>query len=160
MTKGRHQIRPASGIYGMIVTGAVLATAGDSLYTAPLIAAVVGSLVVYWLADEYAQLGERASRGTLPTWSSVGAALAARWPMVSASYIPLAALACARVLGATPANAATVALAVAVVILAFYGWSAGRASDLDGVALGAMTAAAGGLGLLMIFLKFAITHLH
>jgi hypothetical protein len=153
-------IRRAAGIYGLIVTAAVLATAGAHLGTMPLAVAVFVTLVVYWLAEEYAELGEHAIAGHLPTWAHVRTALAAKWPMVSASYVPLLALVGARVLGATPSNAALVGLGVTVVLLTAYGWAAGRASGLHGIPQLVMAATAGALGMLMIFLKIAIVHLH
>jgi hypothetical protein len=125
-----------------------------------LVLAVFVTLLVYWLAEEYAQVGEHASAGHLPTWSSIRSALAVKWPMVSASYVPLLVLVGARFLGASSPNAAYLALGVTVVMLTLYGWMAGRSSGLYGVALLVMTAAAGILGLLMILLKIAIAHLH
>jgi hypothetical protein len=154
------QTRQAAGIYGLIVTAAVLATAGGQLRTVPLALAVFVTLVVYWAAEEYAQLGEHASAGHLPTWPHIRSALAVKWPMVSASYVPLLVLVGARLLGASPANAAYTALGVIIVMLSCYGWSAGRSSDLNGISLFLMTAAAGTLGLLMILLKVVIAHLH
>ena len=152
--------RPAAGIYGTIVTAAVLATAGGELQPFPLAVAVFVTLLVYWLAEEYAEVGELASAGRRPTWSHIRAALAAKWPMVSASYLPLLALLGARLLGASASAAAYVGLAVAVVLLMFYGWTAGRASGMRGTAQLLMTVSAGTLGVLMILLKVLIVHLH
>ena len=80
--------------------------------------------------------------------------------MVSASYLPLLALLGARLLGASASAAAYVGLAAAVVLLLFYGWTAGRASDMRGTAQLLMTVSAGTLGVLMILLKVVIVHLH
>src|SRR4051794_18207708 len=55
------QARRAAGIYGTVVTAAVLASAGAYLRTLPLAAAVLFTLVVYWLAEEYAQIGAAAT---------------------------------------------------------------------------------------------------
>jgi hypothetical protein len=154
------QVRRASGIYGMVVTGAVFASAGGQLKTLPLAVAVVVTLVVYWLAEEYAEVGEHASAGRLPSGQHIQAALAEKWPMVTASYVPLAVLLGARVLGASSVSAAYLALSVTVVLLTYYGWAAGRASGLHGRSLFLMTAAAGSLGLVMIGLKLLIAHLH
>jgi hypothetical protein len=49
--------RRAAGIYGAIITAAILDTAGDHLPTAALVVSVVVTLLVYWLAEEYAALG-------------------------------------------------------------------------------------------------------
>jgi hypothetical protein len=150
----------AAGIYGLIVTAAVLASAGAHLRTAALELAVFVTLIVYWLAEEYAQLVEHARAGHLPTWSHIRSALATKWPMVSASYIPLLALLVARVAGASSTSSAYVALAATVLMLIYYGWSAARASGLRGSALVIMTSAAGALGMLMILLKAVIVHSH
>jgi hypothetical protein len=154
------QTRRAEGIYGLIVAASVLATAGGHLRSVPLAVAVFVTLLVYWLAEEYAELGEQASAGRLPTWPHIRTALAAKWPMVSASYVPVLALLGARLFGASPAAAAYIGLAVTLVLLMIYGWAAGRASGLRGPALFLMTAAAGTLGALMILLKALLIHLH
>jgi hypothetical protein len=122
--------------------------------------AVFVTLVVYWLAEEYAHLVEHANAGHLPRWPQVRSGLATKWPMVSASYGPLLALLVARLLGASATNAAYVALSLAVAILIYYGWSAGYASGLRGVGLVLTASAAGALGAFMILLKIAIGHLH
>lgn len=92
--------------------------------------------------------------------SHIRVALVAKWPLVSASYLPLLALLGARLLGASSSTAAYVGLVVTVVLLMIYGWAAGRASGLRGVAQLLMTAAAGALGVLLILLKVVIGHLH
>ena len=108
--------RRAAGIYGMIITAAVLAAAGDHVPTLPLTVSILVTLLVYWLAEEYAELlGERLKGRRLPTWPDIRAALASTWPMVSASYIPLLSLVLARLLGASPPDAANVALVTAIV---------------------------------------------
>jgi len=152
--------RRAAGIYGLIVTASVLATGGTTLPVLPLVVAVFVTLLVYWLAEEYAELLEHAHAGHLPTWTRTRSLLVAKWPMVSASYIPLIILVVARVLGATTSNAALFALIGTVVLLMASAWRAGRSARLTGVALVGMTVLAGLLGLGMIGLKIGITHLH
>jgi hypothetical protein len=126
----------------------------------PLAVAVVVTLIVYWLAEEYAGLVEHASAGHLPTWAHTRAAMRAKWPIVSASYIPIATLLLARLLGAPPATAAVIALVIIVALLMVYGWTAGRSSGLRGFPHIGMTLLAGGFGGLMILLKGALPHLH
>lgn len=149
----------SSGIYGLIVAGSVLA-AGSDLPTLPLAIAVLVTLVVYWLAEEYAELVEHASTGHLPDRAHIKAALKGRWPIVAASYIPVATLLLARLVGATPWTAALSALIVVMVLLVVYGWRAAHIAGLRGVQLVTMTLIAGMFGLLMIVLKFALGHLH
>jgi hypothetical protein len=125
--------RRAAGIYGAIITAAILDTAGGHLSTVALVVAVVVTLVVYWLAEEYAELlGEQAEGGALPGWAYIRGALAATWPMVSASYLPLLALVAARLAGASPLTAANVGLIAAMVLLIIYAWLAGRSARLHG----------------------------
>jgi hypothetical protein len=121
--------RRAAGIYGTIITAAILDTAGRRLATGALVIAVVVTLLVYWIAEEYVEvLGEQAASGRLPGWSYIADALAATWPMVSASFAPLLALLLARLAGATALEAANIGLIVAFGLLAFHGWRAALAA--------------------------------
>lgn len=154
--------RRAAGIYGAIITAAIIAAIGEHWQTLPLAVSIVITLVVYWVAEVYAELlGEHVERGQLPTWRYTRATLAAHWPMVSASYAPLLALVLSRLAGASDATAANVGLVVAVVLLIFHGWSIGRAAKLRGRQLLVVTSIAASLGLLMIVLKdLVLLHLH
>jgi hypothetical protein len=151
--------RRSAGIYGTIVASAVLVAGGGHLRTVPLAVAVFVTLLVYWAAEGYAELlGEHAHAGHLPTWSHVRALLAAIWPMVSASYVPLLSLLVARLLGADTKTAATVVLLVAIALLLVHGWVGGKASQLRGLRLLAVTLIAGAFGVTMILLKLVVTH--
>ncbi len=158
----RKRERRAAGIYGAIVTAAILAAVGGRLPTDALVVTVVVTLLVYWVAEEYAEiLAEQAEGGVLPTWASMRGALAATWPMVSASFLPLLALLLARLAGASALVAANVGLAAATVLLIIHGWWAARSSQLRGWRLFLATAVAAGLGLVMIALKdLVLIHLH
>src|SRR5215813_5740740 len=60
--------RRAAGIYGAIITAAILDTAGGHVSTAALVVSVVVTLLVYWIAEEYAEvLGEHTAGGRLPS---------------------------------------------------------------------------------------------
>jgi len=154
--------RRAAGIYGAIVTAAILDVAGGKLPTDMLVVAVVATLVVYWLAEQYAELlGEQTEGGAVPTWDFIRGRLDATWPMVSASYLPLLALVLARVAGLSGFAAANVGLVTAVVVLTAHAWAAGRSAQLHGRQLLVATSIAAGLGLAMILLKdVVLTHVH
>ena|SRR5438105_3856744 len=154
--------RRAAGIYGAIITAAILDAAGGRLSTVALVIAVVVTLLVYWLAEEYAELlGEQAAGGVLPGWAYIRGALAATWPMVSASYLPLLAVVVARVAGASALAAANVGLVAAMVLLIAHAWLAGRSGRLHGWPLVVSTSVAAALGLVMILLKdLVLIHLH
>ena len=154
--------RRAAGIYGAIITAAILDTAGGRLPTDALVAAVVGTLMVYWLAEEYAELlGEQVEGGAIPTWAYIRDELTATWPMVSAAFLPLLALLLARVAGASELTAANVGLVTVVVLLIVHAWAAGRSAQLRGRQLLFATSIAAGLGLAMFLLKdLVLIHLH
>jgi hypothetical protein len=154
--------RRAAGIYGAIVTAAILDTVGGHVSTAALSVSVIVTLLVYWLAEEYAEvLGDQVEGGRLPSRASIREALAATWPMVSASFAPLVALVLARLAGADDLAAANAGLVVAVLLLTFHGWLAGRAAQLRGWQLFFATSFAAALGLVMVLLKdLVLTHLH
>jgi hypothetical protein len=81
--------------------------------------------------------------------------------MVAASYIPLLALGVARLAGASDSAAAWAGLIVALLLLVYHGWSAGRAAQLGGKALLAVTLMAAALGVVMVVLKeLVLLHLH
>jgi hypothetical protein len=156
---GRHRV---AGIYGAIITAAIIAASGGELSTIALVVAVVVTLVVYWVAEGYAEvLGAQAEGGRLPTWARVSGMLADTWPMVAASYAPLLALILARLAGASALTSANVGLVVAIVLLTIHGWSASRAAHLHGWQLVLWTMVAAGLGIVMILLKdLVLIHLH
>ena len=108
--------------------------------TTVLVVSVVVTLLVYWLAEEYAEVvGEQVQGGRLPSRASIWEALAATWPMVTASYAPLLALVLAHLAGASDLTAANVGLAAAIVLLTVHGWLAGRAAQLRSYASGQPT---------------------
>jgi hypothetical protein len=154
--------RRAAGIYGAIITASIMTAAGGRLPTLALALSVLVTLVVYWLAEEYAEvLGRQATGRHVPTWAHIRASLASRWPIVSASFVPLAVLVVARLAGASAFAAANVGVGAAVVLLTAHGWTAGRAAQLKGWQLTASTSIAAVLGLAMVALKnLVILHLH
>jgi hypothetical protein len=154
--------RRTAGIYGVIVTAAILDAAGGRFSTDALVVLVVATLVVYWLTHEYAALvGTLVAGGVVPTWDHIRGALANSWPMVSEAYLPLLALVLARVAGASAFAAANVGLVAAVVLLMIHAWLAGRSARLRGRQLLVVTSLAAGLGLAMIVLKDVIlTQVH
>jgi hypothetical protein len=158
----RHARQIAGGIYGTIVTAAIMATAGSQLRAAGEVAAVLITLTVYWIAHEYADLlGSHIAGGRLPAWRDIRGALTASWTMVSASYLPLIVLLAATAAGAAATDAASAGLAAAALGLILYALAAGRAAALGRRPQILIAASAAVLGLAMIALKiFVLTHLH
>jgi hypothetical protein len=152
----------AGGIYGTIVTAAIMATAGSKLPAVSEAVAVLITLTVYWIAHEYADLlGSHIAGGRLPGWRDIRGALTASWTMVSASYLPLIVLLAATVAGAAATDAASAGLIAAALELVLYALAAGRAAELGRRPQILIAASAAALGLAMIALKvFVLTHLH
>ena len=85
--------RRAASIYGTIVTAAVIAAGGSQLTSAQLAVTIVVTLIVYWLAEQYAELlGTHTHDGHLPSLGLVRSSLAEAWPMVTASFVPVASI--------------------------------------------------------------------
>jgi hypothetical protein len=149
----------AAGIYGTIVTGAVLATGGGQVRAVSLALLVFGTLVVYWMAELYAEvLGGHVHEGRLPRGVELRSLIASSWHMVTASYVPLVVLVAAALLGLSVTAASYAALAATVLLLLFHGHSASVDAGLSGWRLLGVTALAGALGILMVGLKIVIAH--
>jgi hypothetical protein len=158
----QHARQLSAGIYGTIVTAAILASAGTQLPTTELAVSVLVTLTVYWIAEEYADLlGGQIAGARPPGWRQIRAALSVSWTMVSASYLPLVVLLAATWAGTSSTNAASAALAAAAVELVVYALAAGRAAALRARPRFVVAAFAAVLGLVMIALKvFVLTRLH
>ena len=98
VTRG-NQESTAAGIYGVIVSSAVMsASHADS--AGKVIGAVLVTLMVYWGAERYARIvAERIHEGHRPNWSTVRHQLTHGWEIVTASTLPLLVLAVFTALG-------------------------------------------------------------
>jgi hypothetical protein len=153
--------RRAAGIYGTVITAAVLAAGGSTLSTRALELTVLVTILVYWVAEQYAVLlGEHTHAGRLPNVAQIRATFSSSWPMVTSSFIPLVALFVARLLGASTLGSAAIALGVTVVLLITHGYAASKAAGLRGSRRFLATATAGMLGVVMILLKALLQHQH
>ncbi len=80
--------------------------------------------------------------------------------MVTASFLPVAAIGAAVLFGASSSDAAEAALIVTVVLLIMHGYTAGRAAGLRGSRQIMVTVIAGLLGVAMVVLKSVLQHHH
>ena len=146
--------RRSSYLYGLIISGAVLATAGQALRLAWVGAAVFGTLVIYWAAETYVHwMAARSVHGRDLTREERLRTVRDGWPLVTAGAIPVTVLFVEAGLGVENGLAIRVTLAVNAVLLFVVGWAMSRASGLRGVRLVLSAAASGVLGLGMIALK-------
>jgi hypothetical protein len=149
--------RTASGIYGTIVSAAVMASShADSAGT--VIAGVAVTLVVYWAAERYSRLvAERIHEDRKPTWREVRRQLGTGWEMVTASALPLVVLAVVWASGASLTSAVFAGLVSSTLLLCVAGWEIGHGTQLSLVERTVLVIVAGGFGGLMIALK-ALLH--
>ena len=149
----------ASALYGLILAGAVLATAGPEARLAFVALSLVGTLTVYWIAETYVHLmAERQavhhelSRSQMAAMSSNGL------PLITVSTVPLIILLLAAVAGLSTALAEDIALYANTVLLVVAGFRMSRDAGLTGARLIASTLISGLLGLSMIVLKIVLNH--
>lgn len=142
---------------GTVVCAAAIAYgAGHIDSTAQLCLAILGTVLVYWLAHLHAAtLGASVTHGHHP-WVAFRVAVSETWLIAGVSVLPIAVLLAAEIAGADLRTAAWIALAATVVLLAVYSYLAGVRSGL-GTAGRIWSAAAGaGIGLLVALLKVAL----
>jgi len=143
----------ATGIYGIIVAAAVLATShAESAVAVDL--AVLVTLVIYWTAERYARLvAARIHDDTRPDWSHVRHELTSDWEFVTASALPLVVLLLTRLAGASLDTAILTALWSCTFLLCLSGWEIGAGGRLATGERLALSAVAGLFGVALIGLK-------
>lgn len=146
----------AAGIYGIIVSAAVMA-ASHALSAVAVVLAVLITLVVYWGAERYARIvAGRIHDGRRPDRRELRAQLTTGWEMVSASVVPLAVLIVARGLGAGLTTAVLWALGSSTLLLGLAGWAVGRDGKLTPRERLASAATAAAFGGALIVLKMLL----
>ncbi len=153
-----HHRRRAGHLYGLIVTGAVLATAPDDFRLVRVAVLLIGTLCIYWAAETYVHwIATRTmlQRDLRP--EERRAVVRDGWPLVAACGVPLALLFVEAVFGMETKKALDLTLAVNAGLLFVLGWQMGRSSGLNAPRQLMSAAITGLLGVLMIVLK---TQLH
>ncbi|MCK0118647.1 hypothetical protein MWU57_16595 [Isoptericola sp. S6320L] len=157
-TGDAYQLRPAY-LYGLVVTGSVLAAAPDDLGLLRVAALVVGTLLVYWSAETYVHvIGARTRLRRSLTAHERREIAVAGLPLVAGCGIPALVLLAEAVLQVEPTLAVDVALVVNLALLVGVGWRMSTASGLTGARRLASTSLAGLLGVAMIALKLSLHH--
>ena len=129
--------------------------------TIALVISVVVTLLVYWIAEQYAEaLGEHTTGGHLPSRASIQGAPISTWPMVTRAAAAAGGGGGQGGRG-VGAHGRDVGLMAAIAPLTVHGWLAGRAAQLQDWKLLWVTSIAAALGLVMILLKdLVLIHLH
>ena len=151
---GDHHRHRAAHLYGLIVSGAVLATAADEFRLSRVAVILLCTLGIYWAAETYVHwIAARTIVQRDLTREERRKIVADGWPLVAACAVPLMFLGAEAVLGMETAVALDLTLAVNTILLFIVGWQMGVAGGLAGVRLVLSVAATGLLGLALIALK-------
>lgn len=142
---------------GTVVCAAVIAAGvGHTQSIGQLSAAIVGTIMVYWLAHLHATaIAGAISTGHHPLLA-LRHAVAHTWTIGAASLVPLVILLTAHIAGADLSTAGWIALLGTIGLLTVYSFVAGRRGGL-GLRGSIMCAVAGAsLGLLVALMKAAL----
>jgi hypothetical protein len=149
--------RRAAHLYGLVISGSVLASAPASLGLLRVAGLLAGTLVVYWIAETYAHwVAARTVVGRMLTRHEERLVVRDGLPLVTACAAPVSVLLIEALLGVEPARAIEIALGVIVVLLCLTGWRMGARGGITGIRLVLSTAMCGLLGVAMIGLKLAL----
>ena len=150
--------RRAAHLYGLIVSGAVLATAADDLRLIRVAVILLSTLAIYWAAETYVHwIAARTLVQRDLSRVELRAIIRDGWPLVAASAVPLLVLGLEALLGVETALALDVTLAINTVLLFVVGLQMGRSGGLTGARLLLSAGTTGLLGVALIALK-ALMH--
>ena len=153
----RAHRRRAAHLYGLIVSGSVLAAAPEDLGLGRIALILAGTLAVYWAAETYAHwTATRIVEGRDLLASERREVLADGLPLLAACLVPVCLLLAEALLGVETSVGVTVALVVNVGLLLIVGWNMSRAGGLRGWRHVLATLTTGLLGVAVIALKLAL----
>jgi hypothetical protein len=146
----------AAGIYGLVISSSVM-VAGVGYYTAPKLAVtVLFTVFVYWLAERYAELLSESVHGRRLSLAQVGHQAREGWPLVQASYAPLAVFIVLSFFDVGVGPAVLAALLVTTALLVALGAFAGYRGGLGRLGVACSALVAGALGVVMIVFKYLL----
>ncbi len=146
-----------AALIGTVVSAAVIAYgAGHVDSIGQLCIAIVGTVIVYWLAHLHAVTLARSLAHREHPLAAIRVALAETWPIAGAALVPLVILVLADLVDGDLLRASWVALWATVALLAIYSYVAGLRAGLSLWGRLAGTAAGAGIGVLVALLKVAL----
>lgn len=152
----RRQTDFTSAVYGSVVAGTVIVSAGPVPPVALSVLLVVSG-IVFWLAHVYAITVANVHGGW--EFGAIRRGLRKEWPVAFAAIPPaVAALTASFFEDVSPTDGAWIALAVAIVEQQVWGYAAVRRSGLSGLAMVRTLTLNVVIGLVVVGLKFAVGH--
>ena len=145
----------SDAVYGTIAVAALLSAESARRETYPgTVAAVVITLLLYWLAHAYSELaGERLRSGERLTFSSLGRTLAAQLTLLAGAAVPLIELLIWWAAGGSLETAVTAGVWTSAAMIAILEIAIGIRTHLRGRELAAQIAIGALLGLLVVALR-------
>lgn len=152
----RPQTDFTSAVYGSVVAGTVIVTAGPVRPLTLAIMIVVGG-IVFWLAHVYALTVANVHGGW--EFGAIRKGLRKEWPVAFAAIPPaLAALSAGIFPDLSPADGAWIAVVVAIVEQQLWGYWAVRRSGMRGLAMVRTITLNVVIGIVVVVLKIAVGH--
>ncbi len=152
----RRQADFTSAVYGSVVAGTVIVTAGGATPVALAVMLVVSG-IVFWLAHVYAITVANVHGGW--EFGAIRKGLRKEWPVAFAAIPPaIAALTAAFFDDISPTDGAWIALVVAIVEQQVWGYAAARRSGMTGLALVRTITLNVLIGVVVVVLKVAVSH--
>jgi hypothetical protein len=157
-TRARAATDHARAVYGQVLASSEVAALSldESLDSAAILAALSGTMLVFWLAHVYARTVAERVGGRAPSRGAIAAAMRSEWPLVQAAA-PAAVALTLGIVGIVSTHTAVV-LAICLGAANLFGWglAIGRRASLGTgpTLVVASTNALFGLG--VILLKVAI----
>lgn len=151
--------RRAAHLYGLVVTGSVLAAAPLELGLARIALLLLGTLCVYWAAESYAHMiaARTVLRRRMLAYERTEV-LRDGVPLIAACLVPAVILVAEAVLGVDPTTGVEIALAVNLTMLLVVGWRMSTVSGMRGFGRIGSTLVCGLLGLALVGLKMSLHH--
>ncbi len=141
-------------MYGLIVSGAVLATASDEFPLRRVAVILLITLLIYWAAETYVHwIAARILVQRDLNREERAGLVRDGWPLITACAVPLLFLGIEALLGVETSLALDLTLAVNTALLFGVGWQMGKSGGLTGTRLALSVGATGLLGVALIALK-------
>lgn len=151
----------AGAVYGSLLAASVVAGStaeGEPAPAAELVALLIGTGVVFWIAHVYAEIVSHGLPGGSVDWAKMRALSKREWPLAQASFPPAVAAVFISAFGASDAAAAWAALGVAVTSQVSWSVAAARQGGATRSVVVLSGAANLVLGLIIVTLKTLVGH--
>ncbi len=151
----------AGAVYGSLLAASVVAGStaeGEPPPAAELVALLIGTGVVFWIAHVYAEIVSHGLPGGSLDWAKMRAVAKREWPLAQASFPPAVTAIFISAFGASDAAAAWSALGVAVVTQVSWSVAVARQSGATRGVVVLSGVANLVLGLVIVTLKTLVGH--